>query len=405
MKRVKLFLLLSILVLVVGLIGAPVMITCQAAATPKTLNIGMLLSVTGFFSVREVPDLNQTKIAADIINEQGGITVNGQPYRVELIVEDCKSTMDGVTAAANRIVYDKKVKFIIGPTAFFSAASGSVCDPNKILRVITWCVNTPGEVDANTPYAFLGGNGSVLTSVAATKYFHKAYPNVKKVAIVTPDDGAVPYVIPIAKKLLAQQGISVVGETVAFPVEKQDLSSIAAKLNAIKDADAIFMQNGLVPHLGSIVKGLRELGNNKPVAGSLPARISQVVNITGVKAMKDVFTIAYTPKDKNIPPVAKEIIKRTVAQYGADYQLEMSGPNCLWILKEVIEAAQSLDPTVVKGKWESMDEVETIFGMAKICGDKTFGIKHHVVASPQPVQILKDGVETSAGWIDLGVIP
>jgi branched-chain amino acid transport system substrate-binding protein len=405
MKRMKLFSLLSMTILVVGLIVGPAMTTCQAATKPKTLNVGMLLSVTGFFSVREVPDLNQTKIAADIINEQGGITVKGQQYRIELIVEDCKSTMDGVTAAANRVVYDKKVKFIIGPTAFFAAAAGPVCDPNKILRVITWCVNTPGEVDANTPYAFLGGNGSVLTSVAATKYLHKAFPNVKKVAIVTPDDGAVPYVIPIAKKLLAQQGISVVGEAVPYPNEMQDFSPIAAKLNAIKDADAIFLQNGLVPHLGGIVKGLRELGNNKPVAGSLPARIGQVVNITGVKALKDVFTIAYTPKDPNIPPVAKEIINRTVAKYGADYQLEMSGPNCLWILKEVIKAAQSLDPTVVKRKWESMDQVETIFGTAKICGDKTFGIKHHVVASPQAVQILKDGVETSAGWIDLGVIP
>jgi branched-chain amino acid transport system substrate-binding protein len=410
MKRVKLFSLLSIFILVVGLIGVHVMTTYQAAATPKTseaktLNIGMLLSVTGFFSVREVPDLNQTKIAADIINEQGGITVKGQQYRIELIVEDCKSAMDGVTAAANRVVYDKKVKFIIGPTAFFAAAAGPICDPNKILRVITWCVNTPGEVDASTPYAFLGGNGSVLTSVAATKYLNKAYPQVKKVAIVTPDDGAVPYVIPIAKNLLAQQGISVVGEAVPYPNEMQDFSPIAAKLNAIKDADAIFLQNGLVPHLGGIVKGLRELGNNKPVAGSLPARIGQVVNITGVKALKDVFTIAYTPKDQNIPSVAKEIINRTVAKYGADYQLEMSGPNCLWILKEVIKEAQSLDPTVVKSKWESMDKVETIFGTAKICGDKTFGIKHHVVASPQAVQILKDGVETSAGWINLGIIP
>ena len=77
----------------------------------------------------------------------------------------------------------------------------------------------------------------------------------------------------------------------------------------------------------------------------------------------------------------------------------------MWILKEVIEAAQSLDPTVVKKKWESMDEVDTIFGKAKVCGDKTFGIKHHVVASPQPIQILKGEKEASAGWIDVGVIP
>ena len=407
MKGIKLSSLIAIIVLVITMALLPVITAGQASAKSdvKTLRIGMLLSVTGFFTVREVPDMNQTKFAADMINEQGGITVKGQKYRVELLVEDCKSAMDGVTAAANRLVYDKKVKFIIGPTAFFAAAAGPVCDPNKVLRVITWCVNTPGEVDGSTPYAFLGGNGSVLTSTAATKYLKKAYPNVKKVAIVTPDDGAVPYVIPIAKKLLAAQGISVVGEVIPYPVIMQDYSPIVAKLNAIKEADAIFMQNGLVPHMGAIVKGLREAGNYKPYAASLPARIGQVMTIAGEEAMKDIFTIAYTPNDPNMPPVAKEIINRTVAEFGAGYQLEMSGPNCLWILKGVIEAAQSLDPTVVKEKWESMDQIETIFGTAKICGDKTFGIKHHVVASPQPIQILKDGVEYCAGWEDLGVIP
>jgi branched-chain amino acid transport system substrate-binding protein len=407
MKGMKLSSLITIIILVATMALLPLITVGQALAKSeaKTLRIGMLLSVTGFFTVREVPDMNQTKFAADMINEQGGITVKGQKYQVELIVEDCKSTMDGVTAAANRLVYDKKIKFIIGPTAFFAAAAGPVCDPNKVLRVITWCVNTPGEVDGNTPYAFLGGNGSVLTSVAATKYLSKAYPNVKKVAIVTPDDGAVPYVIPIAKKLLAAQGISTVGDAIAYPNEMQDYSPIVAKLNAIKEADAIFMQNGLVPGMGAIVKGLRESGNYKPYAGSLPARISQVMTIAGEESMKDVFSIAYTPGDPNIPPVAKEIINRTVAKFGAGYQLEMSGPNCLWILKGVIEAAQSLDPTVVKEKWESMDQVETIFGTAKICGDKTFGIKHHVVASPQPIQIFKDGVESPAGWVDLGVIP
>jgi branched-chain amino acid transport system substrate-binding protein len=370
----------------------------------KTLRIGLPLGLTGFFSVREIPDLNQAQICADIINEQGGITVNGEKYMVELVTEDTKSTMDGVTAALNKLVYDEGIDFMIGPTAFFAGAAGTICEPNEVLRFITWCVNSPGEVDASTPYAFLGGNGSVLTSTAAIKYLKENYPDVETVAIVSPQDGADPYVIPIAQDLLAAEGISVVGEAILYPNEMVDFSPIVARLNAIEEADAIFMQNGLVPHIGAIVKGLRESGNYKPYAGSLPARISQTMTIAGEEAMKDVFTIAYTPGDPNTPPVAKEIIERVVAQYGADYQLEMSAPNCLWILKEAIEAAQSLDPAVVKEKLETMGEIETIFGTAKICGEETFGI-NHVVASPQAVQILEDGVETSAGWIDIGVIP
>jgi len=388
------------------LVASLVAIGCPGGqpAEGKTLRVGMVLGITGFFSVREVPDLNQAQFAADIINEQGGISVNGEKYMVELVVADTKSTMDGVTAALNKVIYDEGIDLIIGPTAFFAAAAGPICDPEKVLRMITWVVHTPGEVDASTPYSFMAGNGSLLTTAAAAKYLKQAYPDVKKVAIVTPDDGAPPYVIPIATDLLAAQGISIVGDPVIYPNETQDFSAYVAKLNAIGEADAIFMQNGLVPAMGPLVKGLRESGNYKPFAGSLPARISQVMTIAGEAAMKDVFSIALTPGDPDMAPVASEIIDRVSAEYGADYQLEMTAPNCLWVLKEGIEAAQSLDPTVVKDKLESMDEIETIWGPAKICGEQTLGIKH-VVASPQAIQIFKDGVETSAGWIDLGFIP
>jgi len=399
----------SLLICSIGLViilAALSVIGCPATppAEAKTLRIGMILGITGFFSVREVPDLNQAQACADMINEQGGITVNGEKYMVELVVADTKSTFDGVTAAANKLVYDEGIDLIIGPTAFFAPAAASVCDPEQVLRLNTWVVHTPGEMDASTPYSFMAGNGSLLTTSAAAKYLSANYPDVKTVSIVTPDDGAPPYVIPIATEILAAEGISVVGDPVIYPNETQDFSAFVAKLNAIEEADAIFMQNGLVFHMGPLVKGLRESGNNKPFAGSLPARISQVMTIAGADAMKDVFSIALTPGDPDMAPVASEIISRVTAEYGADYQLEMTAPNCLWVLKEAIEAAQSLDPMTIKAQLESMDEIETIWGTAKICGEQTLGIKH-VVASPQAVQIFKDGVETSAGWIDLGFIP
>jgi branched-chain amino acid transport system substrate-binding protein len=398
----KLLLIPLALLLVASLIA----IGCPGGqpAEEKTLRVGAILGITGMFSVREVPDLNQGQACADMINEEGGITVNGDKYKVELVVADTKSTFDGVTAAANKLVYDEGIKLIIGPTAFFSPAAGAVCDPEKVLRMITWVVHTPGEMDASTPYSFMAGNGSLLTTTAAAKYLKEAYPDVKSVVIVTPDDGAPPYVIPIATGILAAEGISVVGDPVIYPNETQDFSAYVAKLNAVKEADAIFMQNGLVFQMGPLVKGLRASGNYKPYAGSLPARISQVMTIAGEAAMKDVFSIALTPGDPAMNPVASEIIDRVIAEYGADYQLEMTAPNCLWVLKEGIEAAQSLDPTDIKNQLESMDEIQTIWGPAKICGEQTLGIKH-VIASPQAVQILKDGVETSAGWIDLGFIP
>ncbi|MGA7678256.1 MAG: ABC transporter substrate-binding protein [Dehalococcoidia bacterium] len=407
MKRNKLLLLCSIGLVMI--LTASFVVGCKAAVPPstpgaKTLQIGGLIGLTGGFSVRDIPDWNQTVIAADLMNERGGITVNGQKYLIELVVEDTKSTMDGVTAAANRLVYDKGIKFIIGPTAFFSAAAGPVTDTNKVIRCLTWCCNTPGEMDASTPYAFLTCNASVAEAIAAAKYLKQTYPNVKKVVLVTPDDGAVPYLIPKVKDILQAEGLSLAGDTIAYSNDMIDMSPIAAKINAIKDADAVFQANGLGPHVGGLIKSLRELGNNKPYACALPTSLSEIATIAGKEPCKDVVMAAITADDPNLPPLAKEICKRTVTQYGADYSLYLTGADGLWDLKYVIEAAQSLDPTVVKAKWESLDRIETIFGTGTVGGEKTFGIRH-AVAHPQAVQILKDGVVTSGGSVDLGVVP
>ena len=53
--------------------------------------------------------------------------------------------MDGVTAAANRLVFDKKVKFILGPLAFFAPASATVIEPAKVFRFSTGPPSPPAK--------------------------------------------------------------------------------------------------------------------------------------------------------------------------------------------------------------------------------------------------------------------
>jgi branched-chain amino acid transport system substrate-binding protein len=341
-------------------------------------------------------------IAADIINENGGITVNGQKYNVEIVLEDCKSTMDGVTAAANKLVFDKNIKLMIGPTAFFSAAASPVCDPNQALRSLTWCTNSPGECDKSTPYSFLGCNASIAEAMAGVKFLKQAYPNVKKVVVVNPDDGAQPYLLPIVDKLLENEGFEIL-DTIVYPNELQDFSSIATKISSYKDSDATYQANGLGPAVGAIVKGLRELGNTKPYASALPTSLKEIVILAGKEASKDVFSVAISP-DAQLAPIAKEICDRTVAKYGSDYSLYLTGPDALWDIKAAIEAAQSIDPTVIKDKWESLNNLDTIFGKGYVGGDESFGI-HHVMSHSQAVMVMKNGEAVFGGNVDIGPIP
>ena len=106
------------------------------AAPPKKVKIGVLACLTGMFAGHDILDLNETQAVAEMINARGGITVNGEKYQVEITAEDGKSTLDGVTAAANRLVFDKGIKLVLGPASFFSGASCAGNQPEQGSRCL-----------------------------------------------------------------------------------------------------------------------------------------------------------------------------------------------------------------------------------------------------------------------------
>src|SRR5512137_2758340 len=78
--------------------------TTQPPAAAKTLRIGYLLCISGWYSIFDAVEEGDVKIVAQIINDQGGLTIQGQKYNIQLVGEDGKSSLDGCTAAANKLV-------------------------------------------------------------------------------------------------------------------------------------------------------------------------------------------------------------------------------------------------------------------------------------------------------------
>lgn len=373
----------------------------QKGGPAKTLRIGYLLCLSGWYSVFDAVEEGHVKAVAQIINERGGITIKGQRYNIELVGEDGKSTLDGIAAGANKLVYDQKVKFVVGPTGFFSTGSSPIFEQNKVLHVSGYNSCQPGEMDKSTPYGFLGFDASIGTSIASWKVAKKEYPNIKTFAIATPDDGAVPYLVPLIKKLLGTYGYSVVGDVIPYPNEMEDFSPIAAKLNAIKGADAFFILNGAPVHHGNIAKGLRALGNKKPIILQSLAPAEAVMSVAGQGAANDITCMGLTPGAKGNPKLLDEVWEKN----GKKLPIFLFNPNGLWVLAKVIQAAQSLDVDVVKAKWESMDSVDCLFGKCEFGGDQTYGMKHHAISHPLPYQKIKDGKVIYGGWVNVERIP
>ena len=368
------------------------------AAAPKTVKIGVLNCLTSWYAGHDIPNWNEVQAVGEMINERGGITVKGEKYKVELLVEDGKSTLDGVTAAANRLVFDKDVKVILGPGGPFPPAAGTVTNPNKVIDILNYCLCQPGEIDKTTPYSFLGGDGSIESFYGTIKYLKKLYPKVKRVVLTNADDGSLPYLVPLFKKALQDEGLILAADLVPYSNDTQDFSPIAARLNATKDVDAVILCTGMATHFGSIVKGLRELGNQKPYFVSCGSNLQDILSVAGKEGAKNVFVHAPSLYAADNTPLMNELGKKLIAKHGADIPFWCHDANSLWVVKQVIEAANSFDPTAIKNKWETMDRVATLYGPGRIGGDVTYGIKHHAVGTRVPFQALKDGKVASAGY-------
>lgn len=370
----------------------------------ETLKIGSLRCLTGWFSPLDAQDERELRIEAQLINEKGGITVKGKRYNIEIVTEDTQSTLDGARSAANKLIFKDKVKFVVETVDIFTFGSNELFTQNKIIHVCPCNVLAPNSMGPNTPYKFIGDAIIYGDFIGVFKALKKFYPAVKTYAQIQPDDGSIPAITAILDDLAKRDGYTRVGDVVPYANETVDFSSITAKLNAIKGVDCVIQPTGIAQHMGPIVKQYRQLGNDALYCYVMGSQGSDIVEIAGPEAATNLFGIKITSDAPDNPPLIKELVKATVTKYGPS-AMTGSCANSLYVLLEAIKAAQSLDPVVVKAKWETMDTIDTLFGPGTMGGEKLYGLKNHANAHPLPVQQVMNGKVTSRGYVDIGRIP
>jgi branched-chain amino acid transport system substrate-binding protein len=358
--------------------------------------------MTGWFANAGKLEKNECEVVTDLINEAGGITVGGQRYKIALVIEDNKSSHEGTTAATNKLVYDRGIKFIVGPVAFWGKASGPICEANKVFNVIGFCTNTPGELDKTTQYRFLGSNATMGNTYGILQYIKKAHPEVKTVVALNPEDGSAKYLKPLFDKALKDNGIKMVGDLIGYSLEMTDFTPIAQKIAQIK-ADAVFCPNGGDMHIGNLLKGMRELGDERWLFYASVATCDNIKTYAGNAAYK-VTNSTVTPGAPGNPPQLEAFLEKYRQKFGEAKSTIFQTSSALYILPHLIEAAQSLDPTEVKDSLQKMDKVETLWGEGRLAGEKTYGIRNHAIANPYCVTYLdKDGKAQFGGWFNVDI--
>lgn len=385
MKRIRFgfFVLLGLMVA----IGMSQNVYAQEA---KTLKIGAVFALTGPAAPGIKECMEGVQGAAEWINQKGGITIKGQQYQIEVIPADNGSSPEGIVAAANKLVHQDNVKFLVGPVVpGLSIAMTTITEKAKVLRIKVNGTGAKVEMRPDMAYTFSTFMEVQYISLVY-EYFVKSHPGVKTIAITGPDDPGSQAFLALSKKEAEARGLKVVYAE-PYPFGTEDFYPILTKALA-KKPDAFEMGVGVAPWYAGIIKQARELGFKGPMfAPSATGNIALIPMLAGKDYSDNIFFLDADFNSPKMPSVIKEARKKVKDKFGVEVTFgHTAGWEALWCLAQAIEAAQSLDTTVVAKTWEKMKSIKTLYGQGVMSGMEDFGI-NHVIKKPRPLTRLENG--------------
>lgn len=368
----------------------------------NVINIGAVWGLTG-----NDADIHGVMAKGEIlceswINSNGGITVNGQKYKINVITLDTKSTTEGAVMAAQQLVFQNKVKFVTGqPTPAEVVAVRSITDPNKVFYMAA----TADDLSPKYPYSFTSLYPYKWPKTPLYDYLVKAYPNVKTVAVMNQDEAGNVASGAEAIVQIQKHGLTL-GDHEVYPYAATDMLPIITKVVAT-NPDAIDMCLNMPSHAAIIVKDARQLGYTGPIFGGSPWDPTLELSIITAQYANDFFWPTFDPtapeNQSLIPPQMAQVMKLWDDAYHVPFVLDcLQGWDSLWCCTQAIEKAQSLDPAAVAKAFEGMQTIETGYGTSPIGGLQTYGI-NAVVCEPIPITLLKNGKTQFVGFSKLTI--
>jgi branched-chain amino acid transport system substrate-binding protein len=375
MTRVKSIFIASILLLTLALI--PFVSACpNAPAEAKTLKIGQVNSLTGPMAAAFKPMGDAAKPTQDLLNQKGGVTIKGQKYDIEIVLEDDQSTPAGGVAAANRLV-EQGVHFMMPPNAFpVYVAMSPITEEAKIIRIR--CLGLGPEISPDLPYSFTCGP-ALLNFTPVCNYIKQNNPQVQKIAVLYPDE---PIIFDANAKEVQDtknSGLQVLSNDPIDPTT-QDFYPLVSKVLA-NNPDAISLTCSILPWSSAVINSAREQGFTGLIysptgLGDMNALMSMI----NPEYANDIYSTQPDVLSDKMEPMVKDLHELSKQQGVSDFTVDSLGVlDSVWTIVQGIEEAQSLDPDDVKTALENMTSIDTIFGKGHMGGEELLGINHAVI--------------------------
>ena len=246
----------------------------------EPIKIGLVLSITGYGGFIGTPQKDATVAIVDDVNRKGGLFGR----QIELFVEDDKSNPTNAAIAAMKLIKDKKVSIVIGPSITDSGMSMiPVCDQEKTPFVVTGPVVSPFR-----KWIFLVGPGDTRGAVQLFDTAIKRF-SPKKIAFFHDSSN---YGLTAAKILKPEiskyPGVSFIIEEQFEPTD----TTMVPQLTKIKasNPDMILLYTSSQP-AAVIAKNYKQLGMNTLVVGSGGIAVPEFIKNSGKIAEESKWAI------------------------------------------------------------------------------------------------------------------
>lgn len=367
-------------------------------AKTDTLKVGLLVHQSGWFAGVDTPNFYEFNAMVDYINEElGGWTVGDTTYTLEAVCVDGKSDPDALRAGAMALV-DAGVDFVVETNDFWVASCADVFEEEGIMHASAYCVLAPGYITPDHPLTFTGSNGSAGDYKTAFAALAEYYPDVKTVVMCENDNGNIDITYPMIQAYGAEYGIDVI-DKVIFPGDTTDFSSIA--LQVVNSGADCFFGSGAPDAYGALLKAVRALGSDMVCACVQGKPAATLMEYASAEASSNAFTLGASTRPSDAQyntDIFNALVAKVAEKNGEENAANFDGAaaNCLYIMLQYMQKANSVDPVQVAAVWAAGGEVETIYGTGTVGGAETYGVANHAVGSPRSVSIIDPTVE--GGW-------
>jgi len=366
MKKTLIWLLISVLtvaLLVTGCAQGPSTPTATTSTPPppaETIKIGLQVPLTGDFAAEGQWAKQCADVAADLINQKGGVLGK----KVEIVVADDGSNPKDSALAAQKLISQGLKEVIASYGSSVTAPAADLYDANKVVSVGYGCTAVRLTMEKQRPYFFRTCGRDDTQSEFFAKFAVEVL-KAKRIAIMHDNQDYGKGVADDAKRFLQPYIDSGQVELVYFDAITPHESDYSAVVSQIKQINPdVWFFTAYYAEAALLIKQARQAGVTCTFVGNNSVPTPEFEKIAGVDAIKGSIHLNEPMPQFLKSPEAIEFMDAYKAKYN-----ELPGSiwavyaaDALNAIVAAIKTAGSTDPDKVANAMRTMTDAKGITG-------------------------------------------